>query len=158
MGYVTQSDLETMFGADRVAQVFTAVSLDGSSTGIVDPDRIAQAITMASAEFDGLMIGAYPSPWTQPYPPLVVRYVAILTMHQGMLARPECSAMQRENVPYYNDWAQARDDIKELRKGLMRVNAETKPAQISKAGVYRPASSTAPTPSYFNGPNGMGGY
>jgi hypothetical protein len=156
VAYVDQTYLESLFGADRVAQVFSVIGVDGTTTGTVDSARLATCIAAASAEFDGLMLGAYPEGWTGTVPDAIKRWVGIFTMHTGMLARPEYSTARREQVPYFTDWMQARADVKEVRQGLQRVTVDRVPAQFSHTGV----TTTAPIASVFNASDGsaMRGY
>lgn len=156
MAYVDQAYLDALFGADRVAQVFSVIGTDGTSAGTVDATRLSACVAAASAEFDGLMLGAYPDGWTGTVPDAVKRWVGIFTMHAGMLARPEYGTTKREQVPYFTDWLQARADVKEARHGLQRVTADRVPAQFKQSGL----TTTAPIASVFNASDGsaMRGY
>lgn len=157
---VTQADLEAMFAAERVAEVFSVVDETGTTAGDVDASSLAMAIRMGSAEAERVIMGAYASsfPYTaETCPDTLKQLVGVLVMHQGMLRRPAMMAEPKKS-PYYEAWAQARADLKDLRSGFQRLSTTDLPANVG--GEVATSNPTAQQPFMFvgNASTGQGGF
>lgn len=153
---ITQADLELQFGPERVAQVFSLTGPDGS-TGSVDSATLVLAISLASAEAERVIWGAYPATLS-PVPDALKQLVGILVMRNGMMRRPEHCRLRPEEVPYFNEWKQARADLKELREGFQRLPAPAPAPKNVGAQVQGPAFVFTPDASTGTGGFAGGGY
>lgn len=159
LSLVNQTDLESAFTAERVAEIFSVQAADGSTTGI-DPNSLAYAIRMGSAEVARLLIGAgYDvEAMTEVTCPDTIKQLALpIVMHQGMLRRPEYMSDPKKS-PYYEAWVQARKDLDELRKAYQRIAKDTPPANVG--GQVTSNAHTAVQPFTFLGDprTGKGGF
>lgn len=157
---VTQADLEAMFTAERVAEVFSVHDATGASTGIVNATALTMAIRMGSAEAERVLMGVYGAHF--PYdsttcPDTLKQLVGILVMHQGMLRRPDCMASPSKS-PYFESWKQARADLKELREGLQRLSKTDTPANTGGQIKHNAPSSVQPFTFVGNPHTGEGGF
>lgn len=162
--YVTQSDLEQQFGVERVAQAFSVILPDGSSTGAADPASIAYGIRMGSAEFDRVVIGIYGDsmPFADPAPDTVKQIVGIFVMHGAMLRRPEYQGDPKKS-PYFADYQTARSDLEAIRKAQQRIAANIAPANVggeiaNSLPVTQQPFFFVPDPTTGTGGFGSGGY
>lgn len=157
---VTQADLEAMFTAERVADVFSVRDATGESTGEVDSASLTMAIRMGSAEAERVIMGAYASsfPYTAATCPDTLRQlVGILVMHQGMLRRPGMIAAP-ETSPYFKVWQQARADLKELREGFQRLSTTDLPANVGGQVANHLPVAQRPFTFVGNSSTGEGGF
>ncbi len=157
---VTQSELELMFGAERVAQVFSVILPDGSSSGEADADAVAFGIRMGSAEFERSSFGVYPDGLPTPVPDTVKQLVGIFVMHGGLMRRPEYASDPKKS-PYYADYVQARADLAEIRKATQLISRAVSPSNVG--GELAHANPDGAQPFYFmpdpgTGDGGFGGY
>lgn len=157
---VTQADLEAMFTAERVAEVFSVLDATGATSGAVDATSLAFAIRMGSAEAERILMGAYGSsfPFTSTTcPDTLKQLVGPLVMHVGMLRRPAMMARPKDS-PYYEAWAQARVDLKEMREGLQRLSKADLPANVG--GQVSNGNPTSSQPFVFvaDSRTGSGGF
>ena len=164
--YLTQSELEQQFGADRVAQVFSVTLPDGSSSGTADADSLAYGIRMGSAEFDRVAMGIYGDsmPFTAPFPDTIKQIVGIFIMYSGEARRRvEYYAGDPKKNPYYFDYVTARADLDAIRKAQQRLSTTVTPANVGgEVTNALPASIQPfmfnPDPSTGRGGFGSGGY
>lgn len=164
--YVTQTDLENQFGAARVAQVFSVVNPDGTSTGTADATTIAYAIRMGCAEVDRILLGVLgdsmpfnPDP-TQ-IPDTLKQIAGIIVMHAGVLRLPEAmggAGGDPKKSPYFVDYERARADLKEVRKSEQRLDGSAQPANVG--GDIENALPTTQQPWFFipDPSSGCGGF
>jgi hypothetical protein len=146
---VSQADLEAMFTAERVAEVFCVQTVAGGTTGVVDSTSLTMAIRMGSAEAERVIMGAYGSsfPYTaDTCPDTLKQLVGVLVMHQGMLRRPDCMA-KPDKSPYFEAWKQARADLKDLREGFQRLSTTDLPANVG--GQVSNHNPTTSQPFFF---------
>lgn len=162
--YVTQSDLEQQFGAERVAQAFSVIQPDGSSTGTADASALAYGIRMGSAEFDRVVLGVYGDsmPFADPVPDTVKQIVGIFVMHGAMLRRPEYAGDPKKS-PYFSDYTTARADLEAIRKAQQRIAANIAPANVggeiaNSLPVSQQPFFFVPDPTTGRGGFGSGGY
>lgn len=121
MAYCTQGDLESRYGADRLAQW-----ADYDQDGMADSDTVDGAIEDAQAEIDSYIESRYAVP-VSPVP-------RILKVHTVTLAAYYL-APQRDSVT--EDLKSARDDVidwcKQVAAGQVTLAAATKPAESDGA-------------------------
>jgi hypothetical protein len=158
---VSQTDLESAFTAERVAEVFSVQAADGSTTGVADATSLAYSIRMGSAEAARLLIGAgydVEAMDATTCPDTIKQLVLPLVMHNGMRRRPEYMGKPIADVPYHEEWKQARADLKDLREAKQRVSAATPPANVG--GQVRTNAYTTVQPFTFLGDprTGTGGF
>lgn len=158
--HVTLSELEAMFGADRVAQVFSVTLPDGSSSGAADAAAVAFGIRMGSAEFDRATFGVYPDGLPDPVPDTVKQLVGIFVMHGGMMRRPEYADDPKKS-PFFSDYVTARADLSEIRKATQLVSRTVSPSNVG--GQLTHANPEGAQPFYFmpdpdTGDGGFGGF
>lgn len=160
--YVTQADLEARFTAERVAEFFSVLSGDGSSTGVVDPDSLEAAITDACAEFDEIVSTEYLAAFEVPYEPSIVEIVSIFAMFRGVMRRPEYSSWSKPDLrPYERDYIAAVKRAKEIKSGERRLSRTLDAANVG--GKLINFAPEAVQPAYFSpnpttGEGGMQGY
>jgi len=157
--YVDQNDLEQQFGADRVAQAFSVIASDGSSTGAADAGAVAYGIRMGSAEFDRLALGIYGAsmPFAAPYPDTVKQLVGIFVMHGAMLRRPEYN-LDPKRSPYLADYMQARADLAEIRSAQQRIAKTLTPANVGGQVATSQPSNQQPFTFVGDPSTGCGGF
>lgn len=161
LSLVTQADLEFAYTAERVAEVFSVQAADGSTTGEADADSLAYAIRMGSAEAARMLIGAgydVESMDADSCPDTIKQLVLPLVMFAGMRRRPEHTVKPPEQVPYFQDWKQARADLKELREARQRVSADIKPANVGTTHSTSAHTSVQPFTFLADPSTGRGGF
>ncbi len=158
--YVDQSDLELQFTAQRVAQVFSVQASDGSTVGTVDADSLAYAIRMGSTIADRILIGAYAAsmPFPEPYLDALKQCVGPLVMHEGMIRRPEYFGTDVKTLPYHAAACQAREDLKEMRNAIQRLDLTIKPANVGGQLTTSQPSNQQPWTFIADSVSGRGGF
>lgn len=111
-----------------MAEVFSTQASDGSSTGAVDSATLAWCIEKASAEADEMLFGIYTTAQLTTVPDSVKEIVAVFAMYKGMLRRPEHRGTESKNIPFRQDYLDARARLVDIRKNFGRISATVDPA------------------------------
>jgi hypothetical protein len=146
--YVDQADLESMFTVERVAEVFSVQAVDGSTTGVADAATLDGCIRMGCAEIDRILMPVHDltGPAFSTKPDTLKSLAGIMVMHRGTLRRPEYASDPKKS-PYYEDWKQAREDLKEIRTSLQRLSPAQDPANVG--GMVSSSNPVEAQPFYF---------
>jgi hypothetical protein len=131
--YITQADLVAQFTAERVAQVFSVQSPDGSSTGAVDSTSLNWCIEKGSAEVDEVLFSIHSSDHLAVVPDPVKEIAGVFVMYRGMLRRPEYRG-DLNNLPYRQDYLDARERLMKMREAYLRISRDHSPANVG--GLY----------------------
>lgn len=160
MAYTDQSKLEARFGADRIAEVFSARLPDGSTTGSADATAVAAACADADAEIDERIGTAYATP-VSPVPASLVEIASIIAIWRGMMRHPEL-LNDKTAKPFETQYRDACKRLDEIHDGKRRLDASL----VSKTGGARVNSENVEVarPFYFTpdpagaGSGGLGHY
>lgn len=154
---VAQSDVEDRFGVERVAQIFSTQSPDGSMSPTATTTAVNAAIRDAGAMFNSMMVDAgYVIPLVSPIPDVVIAIICDLVPWLGIRRRPEFAA-DKSNVVYLDAFREARATIQKIRDGKQRLNVALVPT--NQGGELTLMNPVAAQPKYFEpGDDGTGGF
>lgn len=168
MAYIVQTDLESRFGAERVAQIFQIQNSDGTTTGNADGPSLTATIADAGAELEELLGVVYVVPFAQvggAYDQAIMEIVSVFTMYRGsLLRRPEYTTEGRVAAsPYAQAYRQALARCQEIKEGKRRLtNQALKPANVGGQLVNSNPSDVNPyfyfLPNPVDGTGGMDPY
>lgn len=139
--YVSQSDLEAVFGARMVRQVFVD---DGSTT---PGPRLTMACSVASRQADALLLAAWGA---DAIVELVDNDDAIkssickLALAEGMEGRPEWSTSGSEDSQSEKLRKAARQTLKDLASAQLRSAGEAEAGQNPHLSVGRVSTARSP--------------
>jgi len=141
MSYSTEDDLLKHVSEDTLIQL-----TDDAGMGIVDADRLADAIADADAVIDGYLSRRYSVPMN-PVPPLVVRMSADIALYNLYCRRP--GTMPEERQSRYDA---ALAQLKDLSKGIAMLSfpeaavaIEDAAQMITKPSVFSGGGSVSST-------------
>lgn len=158
--YTDKATLERRFTKERVAQFFQVQAVDGSSTGVADPDTLDAAIVDASSDFDEIVGVNLPMPLVQNagnWDPAIVEIVSVFTMFRGASLRPEYADAKVK--PYESDYKMALQRAREIQQGKRRL-IHNQPGASNAGGevtVNNPSPDAAPHYFWPNPQDGRGG-
>lgn len=110
--------------------MFSTQAADGSSTGTVDASTLTWAIAKGSAEADELLFGIHTPTQLVTVPDSVKEIVCVFVMYKGMLRRPEHRGAELKNIPFRQDYLDARARLVDIRKAFGRISATETPANV----------------------------
>lgn len=158
--YCTTADLEARYTAERVAQVFSVQAADGTTAGTADSSAVTAACADASAWVAQFLIGVHAS--QMPFatvPDVVKMYACDVAMFFGMRRRPNNLGKKIEEIPYGHEFLLARDGLKMVREGLLRIDKDSSPANAGGMVATQLPMDLRPAGTFITDPTtGSGGF
>lgn len=152
-----QTELEAEFTAERVAQVFSVQSVDGTTTGAVDSSSLQRCARMAWGEVTQLLFPVYTEDQLDPVPDAVMEVWGIFTMYRGLRRRPEYNGDPKA-IPMRDDYLDARKRLDAMRDARARISADETPANAGGSYHNHHPEPTQPFTFLGNAETGEGGF
>lgn len=144
--YCALADLEVRFTAERVAQVFSVQSADGSTTGVADAASVLAACNDVTARISSRLGGVYVVPFVAPIDDVILDLACDMAMWVGIRRRPEFVTQERFR-PYADLYKDATAQLEDIRTDKARISAAKVPANAGGVDSY--TTPDAATPFYF---------
>ncbi|OQX12812.1 MAG: hypothetical protein BWK73_13940 [Thiothrix lacustris] len=132
MNYCTQADIEARYGLAELTQL-----TDRNRTGTPDTTNVERAITDASAEIDGYLVGRHSLPFAD-VPPVLVRVACDLAVYHLFAARRSTGGVIDDVRNRYKDAVRLLENISNGKVLLGKADGQETPPAAPIAQRTRP--------------------
>lgn len=132
MSYCTQADIEARYGMTELTQL-----TDRNRAGVPDTTTVARAISDASAEIDGYLVGRYTLPFADT-PAVLVRVACDLAVYHLFAARRSTGGAIEDVRNRYKDAVRLLENISTGKVLLGKTDGQETPPATPIAKRTRP--------------------